>query len=83
MKYTYFILLFICVQFFAFGQTPPCGDKPKKFQKKISKCKLEKDPQKKIEGLTKILGKYPEQAGIYFEIAEYYKKNRNSCAENK
>ena len=40
----------------------------------MSKCKLEKDPQKKIEGLTKILGKYPEQAGIYFEIAEYYKK---------
>ena len=40
----------------------------------MSKCKLEKDPKKKIEGLTKILGKYPEQAGIYFEIAEYYKK---------
>ena len=40
----------------------------------MSKCKLEKDPQKKIEGLTKILGKYPEQAEIYFEIAEYYKK---------
>jgi outer membrane protein OmpA-like peptidoglycan-associated protein/tetratricopeptide (TPR) repeat protein len=74
VKLTLLILLFISCQFILIGQNNPCVTAPKKFVKKIIKCKLEKDPQKKISALTKILGKYPEQAEIYFEIAEFYKK---------
>ena len=46
-----------------------------KFTKKLKKCKLEKDPQKKITSLSKVLGKFPEQSEVYFEIAEHYKKS--------
>ena len=56
------------------AQADPCSPIPNKFVKKINKCKIEKDPQKQISGLTKILGKYPDQPGVYFEIAEFYKK---------
>ncbi|MDO7610065.1 MAG: hypothetical protein MUQ68_04360, partial [Crocinitomicaceae bacterium] len=56
------------------GQINPCNEVPSKFIKKINKCKLENDPQKKLAGLGKILSKYPEQAQAYFEIGSFYEK---------
>ena len=41
----------------------------------MNKYKLENDPQKKLAGLSKILSKYPEQAEIYYEIANFYEKS--------
>ena len=74
MKPTLLISLFLSCQFVLIGQSSPCNELSGKFIKKMNKCKLENDPQKKLAGLSKILSKYPEQAGIYYEIAVFYEK---------
>lgn len=67
------IIFFIGCQFILIGQKNVCLPVPQKFIKKINKCKFENNPQKKINELTKILGKFPNQAQVYFEIGEYYR----------
>lgn len=74
MKVTLFISIFLSSQLLVIGQINPCNDVPSKFIKKMNKCKLENDPQKKLTGLSKILSKYPEQAQVYFEIGDFYEK---------
>ena len=60
-----------------FGVAQNCNIVPGKVVKKLQKARLENNFDKKLSLLNKVLAKNPNEASVYFELAETYMQQGN------